>query len=67
MANKEFEQKVQECLDRICGLTFKYDNRWIYHLDEIQMSVDVENATRDRYNLWNNLFDTEKFLEEHGW
>ena len=67
MTNQEFEQKVQECFDRICGLMFKYDNRWIYHLDEVQMGVDVENTTRDRYNLWHNLFDTDKFLEEHGW
>ena len=62
-----FEQEIQECLDKICGLMFEYGIRWIYHLDEINVSVDIENTTRDRYNLWNNLFDPDEFLAAHGW
>lgn len=57
-----FEAKIEKAYRDIVDLMFFYENEWIYHLDELGLSCDVENATREKYNLWNSSVDINEHL-----
>lgn len=48
-----FEKKVEKAYRDIVDLMFFYENEWIFHLDELNLHCDIENAARTKYNLWN--------------
>lgn len=57
-----FEEKIEKAYRDIVDLMFFYGIKWIYHLDELRLSCDVENATREKYNLWNSSVDINEHL-----
>jgi len=61
-----FERDKKRCIKKFCELMADYGERWIFHLDELGESADVENWVRDHYGLWNTGADIEKFMREHG-
>ena len=60
--NMTFSELVDKAYRDIVDLMFWYETKWIYHLDELRLSVDVENAAREKYNLWNSSVDINEHL-----
>lgn len=57
-----FEEKVEKAYRDIVDLMVFYDTKWIYHLDELRLDCDVENATREKYGLWNSSVNVNEHL-----
>jgi len=61
-----FTEKVEKWYRDCVDLMFFYGNEWICHLDDIFTSVDVENAGREKYGLWNSCIDINVHLKKFG-